>query len=349
MAEAEHTEAIAPGMKITGLHIAGYRSIQKLDWPEDGLGWDGKIPDIVLVGGANGSGKTTLLEGLFAVFAGLEYTVLSRDKVFPGAREFCLDMSVQSQELGGVRALRIAVGDETFVRAQMKPGAYGFQRRGLDVRAPKEWLEFLEAAKNPVLIARGVMPRVLYFPTDRQLEFPEPGKRSLAQPPDQSEMAWRFMPATSYEESLINQLTHAKFTDLLLEKEGKPEQATHYAALADAFHRFIGAGKELVWEGGKLFVRTADKALHDLPALSSGEKQVLLFAAELQRRWTPGSLVLIDEPELHLHDAWQSTLFRMIQDLQRERGGQAILTTQSNFLFGLGEPGSRVLLRKGWP
>jgi hypothetical protein len=32
-----------------------------------------------------------------------------------------------------------------------------------------------------------------------------------------------------------------------------------------------------------------------------------------------------------------------------ERGGQVILATQSNHLFGLGEPGSQVVLRKGWP
>ena len=112
--------------------------------------------------------------------------------------------------------------------------------------------------------------------------------------------------------------------------------------------RFFGAAKRFEWDDeGILHVRTADGALHSLDALSSGEKQILLFIAELFRRWTPGSLVLIDEPELHLHESWLATLWRAICELQRERGGQVIVTTQSNYLFGLGEPGTRVLLGRG--
>lgn len=347
---AEEPEAsAAPYLKITGLHIAGYRSIQRLDWPEDGLGWGGVVPDIVLVGGANGSGKTTLLEGLFGAFAALDHRGLADAAVFRGARELRLDLAVRSAALGGVRTLRLALGDEAFVATQASPDCYGLSRAKPRPRPPESWLAFLEAAMNPVLLARGVMPHVAYFPTDRQLAFHEPGKRSLERAPDPNTMTWRFTPAGSYEESLTSQLYRARFEDLNAKEEGRPEQATRFAAYADAFHRFVGGGKELFWHHANLTVRTADGAMHGLPELSSGEKQVLIFAAELRRRWTPGSLVLIDEPELHLHEAWQTTLFELIRDLQRERGGQAILATQSNHLFGLGDPGSKVVLRRGWP
>ena len=47
---------------------------------------------------------------------------------------------------------------------------------------------------------------------------------------------------------------------------------------------------------------------HDFSELSSGEKQVLLITGELLRYWRPGSLILIDEPELHLHSRWQTRL-----------------------------------------
>lgn len=347
--EPQAPEAIAPSLKITGLHIAGYRSIQKLDWPEDGLGWEGKIPDIVVVGGANGSGKTTLLEGLFGVFVGLEHTSLRRDAIFSGAHEFRIDLRVASKRLGGARALRLALGSEEFLRTQASPDCYAFDRQGGFTHPPQVWREFLEVAANPVWNVRDEMPRVVYFATDRQLAFPLSNKKSLERPADPNQMAWRFTPASTYEESLINFLTWERFMDLNAKEEGRAAQATHFAAYADAFHRFVGDGKHLVWNHGNLMVRTADGAMHQLPELSSGEKQVLLFAADLHRRWTPGSLVLIDEPELHLHDAWQSALFKLIQDLQRERGGQVILTTQSNHLFGLGDAGSKIVLRKGWP
>lgn len=340
---------VTPSLKITGLHIAEYRSIRKLDWPEDGLGWNGTVPDIVIVGGANGSGKTTLLEGLFGVFAGIDYRYVREDAVFRGAREFRLDLSVASKAIGGMCALRLVMGDEAFLQAEAAPGCYALDRSGRREPPSESWTAFFEAAKDPVLIARGVMPHVAYFPTDRQLVLPEPGKRSLEPRPHSNEMTWRFKRAASYEESLTSQLYEARFRDLNEKEEGRPEQATHFAAYADAFHRFVGGGKQLVWHHANLTVRTADGAMHGLPELSSGEKQVLIFAAELNRRWTPGSLILIDEPELHLHEAWQTTLFELIRDLQRERGGQAILATQSNHLFGLGEPGSKVILRKGWP
>ncbi|MBK7825694.1 MAG: ATP-binding protein [Nannocystis sp.] len=286
---------------------------------------------------------------MFGVFAGLEYPRLNERAMFPGARELCLHLSVRSKELGGHRSLRLVIGDEKFQHAHALPGCYALGRRGPEARAPDGWLEFLEAAKNPVLIARGAMPRVIYFPTDRQLVFPTSNKRSLERPADPNQMAWRFVPASTYEESLINFLTWERFEDLSAKEEGTTEHATHFAAYADAFHRFVGGGKQLIWQRGNLMVRTADGTMHGMPELSSGEKQVLLFAADLHRRWSPGALVLIDEPELHLHDAWQSTLFRFICDLQRERGGQVILATQSSHFFGLGEVGSKIVLRKGWP
>ncbi len=355
---AEQPEAIAaPNLKITGLHIAGYRSIKQLDWPEDGLGWEGKVPDIVLVGGANGSGKTTLLEGLFGVFANLDDDGVvdgllnAPETIFPGAREVRLDLSLRSELFGGTLALQLAIGDDAFLQKQASPNCYLIRRRGHRSRtvAAEGWREFLAAVDSPGLFARGMVPRIAYFPTDRQLRFPEPSNLSLERHSHSNYMAWRFTAAGSYEESLTSQLYRARFEDLNEKEEGRPERATKFAAYADAFHRFVGGGKQLVWHQANLTVRTADGAMHGLPELSSGEKQVLIFAAELRRRWTPGSLILIDEPELHLHEAWQTTLFELIRDLQRERGGQAILATQSNHLFGLGDPGSKVVLRKGWP
>lgn len=87
-----------------------------------------------------------------------------------------------------------------------------------------------------------------------------------------------------------------------------------------------------------------DGTEHPMIELSSGEKQALLFAAELYRRWKPGSLILIDEPELHFHTSWQTTLWTLLEKWQRERGGQVIVATQSNHLFRIAEPGTTVLL-----
>ena len=74
-----------PCLKVTGLHVEGLKALRRVDWPADGMGWQGKVPDLVMVGGINGSGKTTLLE-LIAEAASLlhaEGPLTARDD--PGA------------------------------------------------------------------------------------------------------------------------------------------------------------------------------------------------------------------------------------------------------------------------
>ena len=72
---------------------------------------------------------------------------------------------------------------------------------------------------------------------------------------------------------------------------------------AQAFQEFTGRTKTLVWSGGELAIAVQGGGRHPLSALSSGEEQVLIIVSELLLRWRPGSLVLIDEPELHLQPA----------------------------------------------
>ena len=62
--QQDETAPTRPSLKIVGLHVRGLKSITSLDLPQDGLGWDGPIPDFIMVGGVNGCGKTTLLEFL---------------------------------------------------------------------------------------------------------------------------------------------------------------------------------------------------------------------------------------------------------------------------------------------
>ncbi len=338
----------APVLRITGLHIAGYRSLRRLDWPADGLGWGGKIPDIVLVGGANGSGKTTLLELIYRVFEGLR-TSVTRKYVAARAQELVLDLEVAGESVEGTFALRYAVGSREFLLAQRTEHFRGQLPGSKEALLQTGLWESLEdLAQDEKTYANTDFPQVAYFPSGRPLSFPEDDRLKQMRP-QRSTLCYRYTPAQNYEDSITALFYDARWHDLNAKEEGRPEEATNFAEYADAFRRFIGDDKQLVWDHGELYVKTPEGARHELPALSSGEKQVLLFAVELQRQWYPGSLILIDEPELHLHEAWQTTLFELIRDLQRERGGQVIMATQSNHLFGLGDDASAVVLRKGWP
>jgi ABC-type lipoprotein export system ATPase subunit len=68
--------------------------------------------------------------------------------------------------------------------------------------------------------------------------------------------------------------------------------------------------------------------------LSSGEQQVLVLAFEVLFGSKPGTLILIDEPELSLHVVWQSTLIDDLVSMGSVRDVTFMLATHSPTLIG---------------
>ncbi|WP_031511395.1 ATP-dependent nuclease [Streptomyces megasporus] len=64
-------------------------------------------------------------------------------------------------------------------------------------------------------------------------------------------------------------------------------------------------------------------------ALSSGHKIALLIVTRLIEAVTERTLVLIDEPETHLHPPLLSALMRSLSDLLTDRNGMAVMATHS--------------------
>jgi energy-coupling factor transporter ATP-binding protein EcfA2 len=67
--------------------------------------------------------------------------------------------------------------------------------------------------------------------------------------------------------------------------------------------------------------------------LSSGEQQILVLAYQVLFERDPGTLVLIDEPELSLHVLWQASLVDDLTKMGRARGLSFILATHSPTLI----------------
>jgi ABC-type uncharacterized transport system ATPase subunit len=83
-------------------------------------------------------------------------------------------------------------------------------------------------------------------------------------------------------------------------------------------------------------VEIQDVEARRLPAsrLSSGEQQILILAYEILFRAEPGTLVLIDEPELSLHVLWQDTFIEDVTEMGNVRNLQFVLATHSPSLIG---------------
>lgn len=339
---------VSPSLRISKLHIRGLGPIAKLNLPEDGLDWSG-IPDAMVIGGVNGSGKTTLL----TFIARVAHLLAEQPAAIPDevqVDEALVDFELVTEDTGPV-TLRFLLGDKDFVDKNSADHVFGYRTTGkrpspLLKGAARRVHEIIEnrerfAKSNfPSILLVPANPRMLQIPTER---FKQPGR--LAAPDD---FVHEWFPAQKWNESFEALLYDARWRDLNAKEEGRPAEAHRFSDFAQAFDQLSSGRKHLVWRTNEpkveVTLQSGDVTAHGLDMLSSGEQQVLLLSAEVLYRWRPGSLILIDEPELHLHRSWQLWLWEFLLKQRAERGGQLIVATQSNDLFRASPEGSNLLL-----
>lgn len=340
-----------PVLRITQLHLRGLGAIRALNLPEDGLGWDESVPSSILIGGVNGSGKTTLLD---FIARALHLLVTHHPTALPKdlrADEALIDFEVRGgPEEGTVRFL---LGTETFFARNRTPHCFGYRlsktRPGMGAWFSDGSADTLQdLVKERAAYGSSTLPSVLYIPSEsRVLQIPKEKFKSPGKMPEPDEFIYQWVPAMQWKDSLEARLYSARWEDLNAKEEGRPEEARNFDAYARAFREFTGRTKSLLWRRGSLRIEVqnhGEVSHHSLDELSSGEKQVLIIVSELLLRWRPGSLVLLDEPELHLHPAWQQRLWEVLLRFLKQRGGQLIAATQSPQLFAAAEPGTKLLL-----
>jgi ABC-type transport system involved in cytochrome c biogenesis ATPase subunit len=335
-------------IKITGLHIKGLRAIRSLDLPQEGLGWNDKMPNLLMIGGPNGGGKTTLLEFIARAL----HLLVDHPPGVPeelSAQEAWLDLKIGDGKSDSNK-LRFLLGGADFVKANRTSNCYGYQyavSRPQRIQTGDFYEHFRDIVKDRDKFSSSPYPSVVFFPSDaRDLLIPEEQYKAPGKMPAPDEFIYKWTPPRTWKDSLEALLYGARWEDLNDKEEGRNGEAHRFEDYAGEFSHFVGQDKVLKWFHGELQVETPERERHPLMALSSGEKQTLILAAYLRWHWRPGSLVLIDEPELHLHSAWQAKLYERIAQFLQERGGQVILATQSRSLFELASLDSKLLIGK---
>jgi predicted ATPase len=72
---------------------------------------------------------------------------------------------------------------------------------------------------------------------------------------------------------------------------------------------------------------------HPIELLSSGEKQVLLMIGFAVAFLRPGGILLIDEPDLHLHISMIAQLMETLELIVQDRDGQLIVASHSSLVW----------------
>lgn len=98
--------------------------------------------------------------------------------------------------------------------------------------------------------------------------------------------------------------------------------------------RFAASGKQVVLHR-KHGVRFAmpDGSFIRPGLLSSGEQQMMVLAYEILFRAQPGTLVIVDEPEISLHVLWQDTLIDDLTEMASAGSLQFLMATHSPVLL----------------
>jgi ABC-type transport system involved in cytochrome c biogenesis ATPase subunit len=343
-----HMSTSQPSFRLNRVHIRGLRGLTRVNLPEDGMSWaNGEVPNLVVVAGANGSGKTTLLRCLTQAARCLVSTPAAIPSEVAG-EEVLIDFDINDGNT--TYPVRFLVGAAEFVDQHMTDMSYGYIRTGArpSVLGLKRLAELRQTIRVPARLAASRTPGVVFVPADdRDLVVPTVKYRAPGQLAQSASFVsqWDRPGPGQWSGSTIELLFSARWADLNAKEAGRPDDATNFERYVRVFNDVTGSAKNLAWTTkGDLVVKLADGGTHPVEDLSAGERQLLLLLAELRRLWRYGSLILIDEPELHLHDQWQARLLVTLAKMQSELGGQVILATQSHSLFKMAGLGTRVIL-----
>ncbi len=138
-----------------------------------------------------------------------------------------------------------------------------------------------------------------------------------------------------------NEIASSYIRELLSKEAGKPidEQRTLAETLKSLFETFFPnkkfLGAQATPEGTMIFpVRIGDDDSHDIDDLSAGEKEIIYGYLRLKNSVPTNSIILMDEPELHLNPKLTRALPEFYRkNLGEEIGNQIWLVTHSDALL----------------
>jgi len=306
-----------------------------------------------VIAGSNGTGKTTILEVIYALLElakgvkptwlrpnGLQTGIAVTD--LPKSGEYPLMIEIgNAQQADGIAYLS---GRRAFSSGG-EPAGLNLTRRGPLAEALPAMIERAEAGEAD-------FPNCLYFPSEERELRPKRAGQVIAEP-QRYQWTYRFSDSQKWEGSLESFLVAMNYRDLMAQRASSEEGAGEFDRFVGVINRFLEkkriAGVDpqtfrvQIETNGKS-AKTAGGERHNIDALSSGEKQIVLMLGEVQRRIRRGSILLMDEPEIHLHPRWQRLLIRALTDLCEQHDAQMIVTTHSEEVANAFYEHERILL-----
>lgn len=309
--------------RIEELHIQSFRGIDdlRLTLPVE----EGEPGGLVVLAGDNGCGKTSVLEAVLLVLGKPDLLPADaaplEEQVRFGESDFLIEAVIRSRD-GGRKTLRANLA----TLRNVIPGLpLGFPHP--DGESAARWADIV-----------GLDAVVQYFSARREPE-------SLGETPDPR--GARSVREARRVVELKKRLVNIYYRSLRAGQGGKMSEDSPFMRLQRFVQRFLGedqildvlpvsndpsADSEVILRSGELPVdvtslamaRSAAVGRADIPRivpidrLSSGQVALFAFAGPLIFRDAPVDVVLIDEPEQHMHVQWQRHIIGALRELSPE-------------------------------
>ncbi|MDX2077813.1 MAG: AAA family ATPase [bacterium] len=312
----------------------------------------------VLIKGVNGSGKTTLLRVIATLWESFqwwlkleEYGAISAYKSWYRLREISINMGLMAIEIRGFPQpvshqndtakefpeaiwLFIATDDDYMAQLPLEEspnrGFIGVKGTSesfkLETSLDISWVKNMNTQLQSLQIGVGTIPQLpnmLFFDT---------ADRTILEPPDQSR--FEAQPESLYKwfVGYSNRDRTSPHIETTI-KNIKLRNPSTFDSILKSVNQFLGNTKYIADfdENLRLLVQVnkPKPVFHYIEDLSFGEQQCLIMMVMVSRWMMPGGIVLIDEPDLHLHESLQRHFIHELEKIIHSRNGQLIIASHS--------------------
>lgn len=329
-------------MRIESLEIRNFKVVRNLKLDE--------IPNLVVIAGPNGSGKTSLFDAI-RVFkeAIATYSLQTRSAVYihqllqqvgpvvrAGESEATITASIRVSEaerqaislpdnhsdlLTGTVTVRVEPNAGHREVAQLVSSGNG------NVDGP--YLEQLLGGYR----TGGILGMIDHIGPDRRFTAPQVTNIVFSDQEEEEELQRLVLNTTDKFASLTQDLVRMNFIDMQEQVKGVEEPHAYIEGVRQIFQHFLPEQEfvevDMPMQGQSRILVRSSGVQHDINQLSSGQREILMTYTHLEKLRPTGSIILFDEPELHLHPTLQRRVISHLRRLTERGGNQIWAITQS--------------------